>query len=195
MITKRGVMISRPSTFVELSTGVLSGQNVVRTERRVGDLVGLYADEQARQQLDQGQVVYRVEMHTCVPESTTGGLLFGTSFLQPGRVGNEYFMTKGHFHAKRECGEYYWGITGEGVLILMDETRRCWAEHVMPGSLHYVPGRVAHRLANTGNATLAVGACWPADAGHDYESIAQRGFSVRLCKLAGVPQLIPVGEL
>lgn len=184
-------MISPPSAYVDPRSGCLAGEGIIRSERRLRDLVGLYVDEESRRQLDQDQIVYRVEFHTVVPESTVGGLFFGTSFLEPGRVGDEYFMTKGHFHANRERGEYYWGIAGAGALILMDETRRCWAEDMMPGSLHYIPGRVAHRLANTGDTTLAVGACWPADAGHDYETIAQQGFSARLYEIAGLPQLIP----
>jgi glucose-6-phosphate isomerase len=154
------------------------------------EFVGLYADEQARKLLDQDQIVYRIVIHVPVPESTVGALLFGTSLLEPGRVGDEYFMTKGHFHEKRNTAEYYWGISGQGVLILMDENRRCWAEQVWPGSLHHIPGRVAHRLANTGDSTLAVGACWPADAGHDYSSIADRGFSARLKDIDGIPQLV-----
>ncbi len=188
-------MISQPSSFIELSTGLLSGKGVIRTERRLGELIGLFQNEQARQRLDQEQMVYRVDMHAVIPESTAGGLFFGTSFIEPGRVANEYFMTKGHFHAKRECGEYYWGIGGEGALILMDENRACWAERVLPGSLHYIPGRVAHRLANIGAGTLVVGASWPADAGHDYESISHHGFSARMCEIDGLPQLVPVREL
>lgn len=187
-------MLPPPSVQVELTTGTLTGRNVVRQERRLREIVGLYADAPALAALDQEQIVYRIEMHLAVAVGTPGGLVFGSSFLKPGRVGDEYFMTKGHFHAKRDAAEYYWGIQGTGALILMDEAGRCWAEQVLPGSLHYVPGRVAHRLANTGNTTLVVGACWPADAGHDYAAIVERGFSARLRAIDGRAQLVPEGQ-
>src|SRR6185437_15999218 len=40
--------------------------------------------------------------------------VLGTTFIEPGCVGDEYFMTKGHFHAKRNRGEYYVTAAGSG---------------------------------------------------------------------------------
>jgi glucose-6-phosphate isomerase len=105
-------------------------------------------------------------------------------------VGDEYFMTRGHFHAKRECAEYYLTLEGEGALILMDESGRTQSEEMKRWSLHYIPGRIAHRVANTGSGNLIFSACWPSDAGHDYESIASTGFSSRMRKVAGIRALI-----
>jgi glucose-6-phosphate isomerase len=99
-------------------------------------------------------------------------------------------MTKGHFHSQTDRAEFYWGVKGKGMLILMDRSRKTWAEEVFPGSLHYIGGDVAHRLANTGDENLVVGACWPSDAGHDYEEIAINGFSARLMEVNGVPTLV-----
>ena len=48
-----------------------------------------------------------------------------------------------------------------------------------PGSVHYIPGNVAHRVANTGNEPLIFLASWPSDAGHDYARIRETGFSKR----------------
>ena len=55
--------------------------------------------------------------------------------------------------------------------------------------LHYIPGGVAHRVANTGNSVLSFAACWPSDAGHNYEEIANKGFSARLVEVDGTPKL------
>ncbi|MGI5883959.1 MAG: glucose-6-phosphate isomerase family protein [Candidatus Spyradocola sp.] len=176
-------------TILDLKTGKISGE-VTASERHIADLAGLFADEAARAALPQDTVVYRVEMHDKEKEGTPGGLLFGTSFVYPGKVGSEYFMTKGHFHAKRDTAEYYFCIAGKGALILMDEAGKCWAEPMHPGTLHYIPRSVAHRLANTGDEVLAVGCCWGADCGHDYASIAQTGFSKRLLDVNGEPQLV-----
>ena len=99
-------------------------------------------------------------------------------------------MTKGHFHAQSDCAEFYWGVQGKGVLILMDRDRNTWGEEVYPGSLHYIGQDIAHRLANTGDQNLVVGACWPSDAGHDYDEIAGNGFSARLIEINGQPVLV-----
>ena len=177
-------------TRVDLQTGYLTGEKVSQSRRTLGDLKGIFAGEAARAAMDQQTVVYEVQGHAAVAEGTPGGLFFGTSNVMPGQVDGEYFMTKGHYHARRECGEYYWCIDGVGALILMDETGRCWFEPMAPGSLHYIPGYVAHRLANTGAIPLRVGACWPSDAGHDYAAIAATGFSARLKNVNGVPMLV-----
>jgi len=179
-----------PPTTIDPATGILCGDAIQSSERMLADLASVFADAQAYAELDPRTVVYRVQCQMKVQEGKAGGLFFGTSFLKPGRVGDEYFMTKGHLHAKRDTGEYYWGIKGQGALILMDEDRRCWYEPVYPGSLHYIPGCIAHRLANIGDRELAVGACWPSDAGHDYASIAEQGFSARLRCVDGQPTLV-----
>ncbi len=172
-------------------TGALSGPHVSVISRSIGDLRGVFADEQARVDLPQEQLAYRVKCHTPVAEGTSGGLFFGTSYLEPGLIGDEYMMTKGHFHAVRDTAEYYWCISGSGYLLLMDEKRKSWIETIQTGSLHYIPGSIAHRLINTGDQTLIVSACWPADAGHDYSSIVETGFSSRVRCVGGKPQICP----
>ena len=43
-----------------------------------------------------------------------GELLHGVSVIHPGLVGNEFFMTKGHFHSLLETAEVYYCLKGEG---------------------------------------------------------------------------------
>lgn len=168
----------------------LTGEHVDRLVRKMKDVKEIFADKQAGAQLAPDTIVYEVESYLPVPQDTTGGLFFGVTFIHPGRVGNEYFMTKGHFHKILNRAEFYWCIAGEGMLILMDENRNTRAEKMYPGSLHYINGHTAHRTANTGNTVLSFGACWPSDAGHDYDSIAAHGFSKILVSQAGTPVLI-----
>ena len=160
--------------------GAPAGPGVEHKTTRLGDLTGVFADEAARAAMDQEQVVYRVAWHQSVAPGTAGGLLFGWTEIAAGRVGEELFMTRGHFHEREACGEYYWGLSGEGLLLLMDRQGSWRSEEVRPGSLHYIPGHTAHRMINTGSGPLRFGACWPADAGHDYGSILERGFSARV---------------
>jgi glucose-6-phosphate isomerase len=182
--------ITQPPQTVAIATGVFAGAGVITSTKNIGQLQHLFLDENARQQMDQQQQVYRVQAHLPVAEGTTGGLFMGTTWIKPGKVGNEYFMTHGHFHQLADRGEYYWGLEGNGVLLLMDEDRNTRAEYMYPGSLHYIPAYTAHRVANIGDSELSFGACWPSDAGHNYDEIKQRGFSKRLINHNGIPTLI-----
>ena len=129
-------------TMVDLLSGYLIGDNISESKRTLGDLKNVFQDEAARAQMNPATIVYEVQSHMAVKDGTPGGLFFGTSNVMPGQVGGEYFMTKGHYHARRECGEYYWCIQGMGALILMDESGKCWFEPMQPGSLHYIPGNI-----------------------------------------------------
>jgi glucose-6-phosphate isomerase len=181
--------IDTPQTFFDSATGVLWGEAVSGSRRYIKELKEIFHDAKSWERMDGDTPVYAVEIHEPV-KNITGGLLFGISRIFPGKVGNEYFMTKGHFHVLRDRAEYYWGIAGKGVLLCMDSSRQTRAFEVKPGSLHYIPGNIAHRLINTGNKELTVGACWPSDAGHDYESILKGGFAARIIEKDGQPLVI-----
>jgi len=175
---------------ISFSTGEIMGSSIRETLRTIGDMKDYYRDEGARRNLDPEKVVYRVQAFMPVAEGEQGGLFFGTTFVEPGVVGDEYFMTKGHFHGNRNRSEYYLTVQGAGALILMDENRRTVFEPMRPGSVHYIPFNTAHRVANTGDSVLAFLACWPSDAGHDYGTIASQGFGARLRKIKGVATLV-----
>src|SRR5512137_307977 len=73
--------------------------------RRLSSMRGQYADHHAYDaQMPQGDaLLYEVyEFHR--PESS-GELLHGISIVHPGKVGDEYFMAKGHFHAVVDTAE------------------------------------------------------------------------------------------
>ena len=168
----------------------IAGEGLKTGLRTLGDLAGIFADEKAYAAMDKGITAYNVKSIEPDAQGTPGGLYMGITYLESGKVGDEYFMTKGHFHLNPLSTEFYWGVKGEGMLILMDEERNVWAEKMFPGSLHYIPARVAHRVANTGSETLVFAACWPSDAGHDYGTIARDGFARRLLDVNGKPELV-----
>jgi len=167
----------------------LNGVPVINQTRKIKDLSLIFQDEKAFAEMNPEQMVYTVQAWLPVADGTPGGLFFGTTNIFPGKVNNEFFMTKGHYHLQADRAEFYWGVQGKGMLILMDRNRNTWAEDVYPGSLHYIDGNIAHRLANTGCENLIVGACWPSDAGHDYQEILRNGFSARLLEIGGKPAL------
>lgn len=180
-----------PGIRMDFSNGTLSGAPIEEILRTAGDLAGVFRDQAAFRQLAPDTVIYRVQSVMPVKEGTPGGLFWGTTVIEPGQVGDEYFMTKGHFHALRDRSEYYVTTCGEGALILMDADRHTRFEPMLPSSVHYIPAHTAHRVANIGKAPLSFFACWPSDAGYDYVTILREGFSARLRCVDGKPLLVP----
>jgi glucose-6-phosphate isomerase len=168
----------------------LIGDKIDRITRKLKDLGDIFSDKKAYSAMDGETVVYDVESSFPVPQNTEGGLFYGITYIHPGKVGDEYFMTKGHFHSIRNRAEYYCTLEGEGMLLLMSAEGETRAEKMYPGSIHYIPGNTAHRTANIGDTILSFSAFWPADAGHDYDIISKRGFSKILVDHSGVPELV-----
>ena len=189
MLTEK--QVSESPIRVDWGTGAIAGNGVRESSKTLGQLSGLFRNEIARQEMDPETLVYRVQFWQPVPEGTEGGLFWGTTTLEPGNVAGEYFMTHGHFHEVRNRAEYYATVQGMGALILMSEGGETWYEPMSPGTVHYIPGSTAHRVANTGNEPLVFLASWPSDAGHDYEVIRRSGFSACLVECDGKPRLEP----
>jgi glucose-6-phosphate isomerase len=179
------VPVYEPSVW--FANNDLTGPTVIVARKKVVELKGVFRDDAARAAANADTLAYSVLAHLPVAEGTEAGLFFGISILEPGLVADEYFMTRGHFHAKSDRAEYYWGLSGSGLLLLMDRDRNARVEAVKPGSLHFIPGHTAHRLVNIGTTQLRVGACWPSDAGHDYDALMPGGFGVRVFCRDGKP--------
>ena len=180
-----------PFSGTEFAGSRLTGHGVSTMVRRARDMVDFFRDEDALRAMAPDTAIYHVDSFLPVEPGTEGGLFFGITHLHAGSVGDEFFMTKGHFHRRSDRTEYYWGIAGHGVLVLMDRDRSCRTEEVRPGSLHFIPADTAHRLVNVGETILDVGACWPADAGHEYGSIAEAGFGVAVVGAADGFSVVP----
>jgi glucose-6-phosphate isomerase len=132
-------------------------------------------------------LVYEVLQYD-VPEEV-GQLICCTTVLHPGTVGDEYFMTKGHYHSVRATGEVYLGVSGHGYLLLMTEEGGHSALLMGPGTVAYVPPYWAHRTVNTGEEPFAFLAVYPGQAGHDYGTIEHSGFAQRVLRTAQGPVL------
>jgi glucose-6-phosphate isomerase len=125
------------------------------------------------------------------PADGEGDLHYGVGLLMPGKIGNEYFMTKGHLHSWRDAAEFYIGLTGEGVMLLEDETTsesRMVPLH--PNGVVYVPGHTAHRTMNIGKTPLTYLGVYPAQAGHDYGAIAKKNFRYIVVEREGRPVML-----
>jgi glucose-6-phosphate isomerase len=157
---------------------LLNGHSPSRetTKRHLSKMKGMYADDSAfEQMLNEGDPIL-YEFYELELPANSGELLFGTSIVNPGKVGNEYYMTKGHFHTILETAEVYYCLSGKGIL-LMENPEGDWdAQEMKPGSAVYVPPRYAHRSINTGNVPLVMFFVFRADAGHDYGTIETKGY-------------------
>lgn len=155
-------------------TGALSARNG-RYEKRLSDLAGLYGDAVAFDaELARGdRVVYAVE--DVRPAVQRGDLAFGTTAMEPGQIGGEYFLTRGHIHAIANRPEIYRGEEGQGLMLMEDPEGRVEIIDVTPGAIVYVPPLWIHRSVNVGAGRLVMSFVYPADAGNDYGIVAQSG--------------------
>ncbi len=158
------------------------------SERRTSDMVGLYRDESSLQDLvgSGDPLVYRVAAAP-VPE-VAGEVPFSITTIEPGVVGEEFFMTKGHAHTGYE-GELYVGLSGRGGLILHTGERARWIE-IEPGSAGYIPPGWAHRTVNVGAEPFRFLAAYPGAAGHDYEFVLEKGMGLRVVRSADGHEVI-----
>lgn len=144
--------------------------------RRLSSMKGQYQDQEAyaAQLAKEDAVIY--EVYEVSRPEVVGELRSGLSIVHPGKIGDEYFMTKGHFHAVLETGEVYHCLKGEGMIV-METPEGDWAvERLYPGRVLYVPPRWAHRSVNTGTDDLVTFFVYPSHAGHDYLTIEKFGF-------------------
>jgi glucose-6-phosphate isomerase len=160
--------------------------------RKASDMRGYYADEAALERLmaEQGDPVHYEVFETPVPEEH-GHLMYCTSSVQPGRVGDEYFMTKGHYHEHTEAAEIYLGLRGEGYVLMKTADGQTAFERMARGRMVYVPPYWAHRSVNTGSEPMVFFCVYPADAGHNYGDIAQEGFPMRAFLRGGNLEIVP----
>jgi glucose-6-phosphate isomerase len=149
--------------------------------RRASDMHGYYADEAALQRLiaEDGDPVHYEVFEKAIPESP-GHLLLCISKLLAGRVGEECFMTKGHYHSVRGTGEVYLCLRGRGFMLMKTTDGQCAAEPMERNRMVYVPPHWAHRSINAGDEPLVSFCVYPAEAGHNYGDIQTEGFPKRV---------------
>lgn len=172
------------TTWMDWDTGLLKPERG-RLERRLSDMTGYYVDES---DVDPEELVYRI--YPIPVEKSGSEIQCSTTVIEPGRVADEYFMTKGHFHKVWHRSEIYLGVRGEGRLLMATEAGKHAVEPIRPGSVSYVPGGWAHRSLNVGDEPLVFFAAYVGDAGHDYLTIAERGFPVRIVAGANGPEVV-----
>jgi glucose-6-phosphate isomerase len=164
---------------IDFATGVMEGADHV-VVRHASDLRGYYGNAKALEDLiSSGDPVHYRVYEKAIPE-VEGHLLFSMSVLEPGRVGDEFFMTKGHYHTVSGTAETYLCVRGSGFMLMKTADGRWAAEPMAAGRMVYVPPQWAHRSVNTGDEPLISYCVYPAHAGHNYGDIETEGFPQRV---------------
>ncbi len=146
-------------------------------QRRLSNMKGQYLDQNAFESrlADQDELLY--EVYEIKRPEVAGEILHGISIVHPGKIGEEYFMTKGHFHTVLDTAEIYYTLKGQGYMVMETPEGEWGVEELKAGRVLYVPPRWAHRSINvTPDEDLVMFFAYPGHAGHDYGTIETQGF-------------------
>lgn len=157
-------------------TGIAPYQ--VRAERRLSDLKEHFLDRDlVDDMLSRGDDPVLYEVYEIPQRPIDGSLNVGCTIMRFGKIDNEYYFTKGHYHTKETASELYIGLEGEGIILMQNREGETRYLSLKPNNAVYIPPSYAHRTVNVGPSQLVFLAIYPSDAGHDYESILETGFS------------------
>lgn len=160
------------------------------TKRYLTDMAGMFADDEAFEAMkDENPLIY--EFYEMGAPEDAGDVAFGTSITYPGKVGDEYFMTKGHFHTVLDTAEVYYCLSGEGYMLIESPEGDWSLLDLKPGMVSYVPKRYAHRTINTGDTPLITFFAFRGDAGHNYGTIETLGYRNLVVEKDGKPKAVP----
>ena len=184
-------MDNKASTLIDfdLTSGLSATKKPL--QRYLSNMNGIFSDQAAIEaQLAQENLLVYEFFDMGVPE-TSGDVAYGTSITYPGKVGDEYFMTKGHFHTVLDTAEVYYCLRGHGVMLMENPEGDWEAQELTPGKAVYVPGRYAHRSVNVSpDEPLITFFAFPGHAGHDYGTIETQGFRKLVVERDGKPAFV-----
>lgn len=184
-------MTLEPITHVVRSPRFIPETYDNHIRRKLSDMSGQFLDTAAFDALLARSDPILYEVYEFAADELPGELLNGISIVHPGRVGKEYFMTKGHFHTVIDTAETYYCLSGDGMMVMETPEGRTSVKELHPGAVLYVPPRWAHRSVNIGDSEdLITLFSYPAHAGHDYGTIETRGFRRIVVAGAAGPEII-----
>ena len=179
------------STLIDfdLVSGLSAMKEPIR--RTLSKMKGMFHDTAAYEaELRKGDKLLYEFYDMGVPDNT-GNVAYGTSVIYPGKIGDEYHMTKGHFHTVLDTAEVYFCLRGHGIMMMESPEGAVEVQEMKKGQAVYVPGRYAHRSINiSASEPLITFFAFPGHAGHDYGTIESKGFRKLVVEQGGKPALI-----
>jgi glucose-6-phosphate isomerase len=183
-------MVMRPfSMYLNFKTGELTPSDQVNI-RKLSDMREMFFDTESEIRILEREdpIIYSFS-EKILPEEN-GHLQLATTTIQPGKIGEEYFMTKGHYHRRLDTSEVYIGLEGKGCLLIQTADGDFVSIEIRKGVVAYIPPYWGHRMVNTGKIPFIFFAVYPGDAGHNYGDIERTGFVKILIEKEGKPLLV-----
>ena len=160
-------------------------------QRKLSKMKGMFSDEEAYDKALAKEDTLVYEFYDMGVPDSEKEVAYGTSITYPGKVGNEYYMTKGHFHTILDTAEVYYCLRGHGYMLMENPEGDWEAAELTPGKAVYVPGRYAHRSINVSDSEpLVTFYAFPGNAGHDYGTIETKGYRKLIVEKNGKPEII-----
>ena len=153
-------------------------------KRRLKDMSDMYQNQSAVKGLvDENPLIYKF-YNVEIPEKE-GHLQHCLTILYPGKIGNEFYMTKGHFHNIKETAEVYITFSGKGRILMQNTEGETEILEIKKGVMSYIPPFYAHRTINVGQEPLVFCGIYPGNAGHEYGVIENKGMAKLLVEENG----------
>ncbi len=182
-------MLMRPfSMVIDAKEGRLVPEERINV-RKLSDMKGMYDDTEAGLRLKTEDPIIYSFSERALPEER-GHLQVAITSIRPGRIGEEYFMTRGHYHGRLDTSEIYLGLKGEGWLLMQTMEGDFDSITIRPGVAAYIPPFWGHRMVNTGKIPFVFFAVYSGEAGHNYGDIEKTGFVKILVERDGKPLLL-----
>lgn len=158
--------------------------------RKLSDMRGMFIDTESEIKIlkNDDPIIY-LFTERILPEEN-GHLQIAVTRINPGKIGQEYYMTKGHYHRRPDTSEVYIGLEGEGYLLAQTDVGDFESIFIRPGIVAYIPPYWGHRMVNIGSKPFIFFAIYPGDAGHNYGDIEKTGFVRVVIEKEGKPVII-----
>jgi len=160
-------------------------------QRRLSDMQGQYLNQDAYAAMISKEDTLLYQVYEEKTLEVAGELPHGISIVHPGKVGDEYFMTKGHYHTVLDTAEVYYTLKGQGYMVMETPEGESDVQELVAGRVLYVPPRWAHRSVNISDTEdLVMLFVYPGNAGHNYGTIETQGFRKLVVEVDGRPEIV-----
>lgn len=139
--------------------------------RKLKDMPSFFSDKKAVQKLlEKNPLIY------VVYEKIECDVSYSLTVMEPGRIGEEFYMTKGHCH-QVPSPELIHVTEGKGVLVVQDkgDAKKI---NLKKGIIYIIPKDCIHRVANIRKERLSFICVYTTKAGHDYSLVEKEGFKI-----------------
>ena len=179
------------SVDIYAATGLVGpSESVNGFGRHLSEMRGTFQDIQAAEAMIAAGDPLLYQVYNADVPDREPHLLFVTTVIYPGKVGAEYFMTKGHYHQVENTAEVYYCLKGKGYILMERRDGVGVGRPLKAGQAVYIPPGWAHRSVNVGTGEFIFFYAYPGGAGHDYQAFDGLGFRNIVVERDGQPAVV-----